>query len=197
MRQEVYAAFTRWLERYTPPRHMQGSDQAMQDEADALMRAIARHTPRAGAVEWIDNVLAHLDETMKTRAWPSVSEVTRAARDIASDMIPAGEARDVTAEDAERKELELYARRIKRGDAIGEHWIYGSGAARLLERAYITNDDLDPYRSGLFFSWKNVYGAEIAREKEQAARNRHDEAVALLPVIRREREEMERTRAGR
>jgi hypothetical protein len=53
-----------------------------------------------------------------------------------------------------------------------------------LERG-ATEEELDAYRSGLFFNFKDVWGLEEARRVEGEYRRRHDDALTLAGKPRR------------
>jgi len=77
---EITERFTEWLDRYSPPRHFAKDAKAMQAEADALLKTIIRNAPSTGYTAWIGEMLERLSGEMKTRAWPTVGEMTQACR---------------------------------------------------------------------------------------------------------------------
>lgn len=77
---EMSKSLSRWLDRYSPPAAMKDKPQAIQDEADALLRALMFVAPQTGYMQWLDRVLDRLAMSMKTRAWPTVFEVSQAAK---------------------------------------------------------------------------------------------------------------------
>lgn len=77
---ELSERFTEWLDRYSPPRHMATNPKAMQAEADALLGILARYAPREGYAAWVVEILDRLSSGMKTRAWPTVGEMTEVCK---------------------------------------------------------------------------------------------------------------------
>lgn len=77
---EISARFTRWLKRFSPPRQIANDREAMQDDADALLRIILEQAPRADCLAWYDDAIHRLEVGMNTRAWPAPGEVMKACR---------------------------------------------------------------------------------------------------------------------
>lgn len=77
---EVSQVFTRWLDRYSPPQSIKEKPQAVQDEADNLLRTLIRCAPQENARQWTERVLVLVSDRMKTRAWPTASEILDAAK---------------------------------------------------------------------------------------------------------------------
>ena len=94
---EITQAFTRWLDRYSPPASIKDKPQAMQDEADMLLRALIRSAPGTNVGQWTERVLERVSERMKTRAWPTVFEISDAAKSF--------NANDGAREDCDRSKL--------------------------------------------------------------------------------------------
>jgi hypothetical protein len=172
-RREVLSeAFNRFLDRYAPPMHMRNSPDTMQAEADALFRMVMKFAPVTGYETWLDEVLEQLSYQMKTRAWPTVHEVGAAARNVSKTRPSAANASDKPAVDP----LQRYANRIKAGEPVGDGYLYGRNAVEMLERGLISEAELRPYRSALFFSMKDVWGEAAARAKEAEFIRRHEMA---------------------
>jgi hypothetical protein len=72
------------LRRLSPPRHVAGNPQAMQDEVASLSRIINQRAPSQGYVEWWGKFEDELLRRMKTRAWPIVGEIEGAAQAVAA-----------------------------------------------------------------------------------------------------------------
>lgn len=77
-----------------------------------------------------------------------------------------------------RGEHQIAAKRIKSGELVGDTWLFGRGAVELLKLNLVTEDDLRPYRSALYFSAKNVGGRDYADAIEANMLTRHERAVA-------------------
>lgn len=73
------------LERMSPPRSIAANLGAQQGEVAALVRAILAAAPSQGYADWWAKFEDALLCRLKTRAWPIISEVHAAARDIAGE----------------------------------------------------------------------------------------------------------------
>jgi len=149
----------RWLERYSPPLSLRANPRAMQDETTALLKILVRKAPNEGYLQWCQDVFEECSKLMKTRAWPTVNELGSACSAMAR--------RGGNIPNAlwEMDPLALAARRIKSGEPVGDGYIYGHLAHQLLTAGMVTEDDLKPYRSGLFFMMKDAWGLVAGRDK--------------------------------
>jgi hypothetical protein len=89
---EITERFTEWLDRYTAPRGISNAPKAMQQEADALLNCFIKAAPTSGYSQWIEEKLEALSVSMKTRAWPTVGEVTGVLKTRAAGNVSANEA---------------------------------------------------------------------------------------------------------
>lgn len=76
-----------YLERRTPPKNITGREgeemtQAMKDEIASLFRAIDRLAPKDGYDDWWNRFEDAVLRNEKTRAWPIVGDLQRAAEAI-------------------------------------------------------------------------------------------------------------------
>lgn len=175
--EDIATRFNEWLDRYSPPRHMADNERALQAEVNALLHPILRFAPKSGWGQWLDGTLASLDAKMKTRAWPTVSEVTSACQGAARAAAEAGVKADFTL-----NPVRVVANRMQAGDAVGEEWLYGRRAVELERACLVGADRMQAYRSALFFSWKNAYGEPAALRMEAEAKARHARAEDLGPL---------------
>lgn len=165
---------TKYLDRRFPPRGMSADAQA--EEFRALLRAVIKLAPEEGYQEWWPKLEDSLDSIMQTRSWPTVNQIRAAAKLVGKNT-------------AEKKSewvldpVKIAAKAIRAGEAVGDEWIYGVRAASLLSE--LSEDDLTPYRSSLFFRTKKLLGEEKARQVERQYRHKHDAARdgAGLPPI--------------
>ena len=67
-------------------------ERAQADELAALGRAVDRSAPTTGYEAWWSRFEDALLETLKTRAWPTVSEIARAAERIRGQQVAAAQA---------------------------------------------------------------------------------------------------------
>lgn len=166
-RTEVIAeTFRRWLERFSPPASIKGNGRAMQDAADALLRVLLKFAPQDEYGAFVNRALDTAEFQMKTRAWPTVHELGAACSNVRKEM-------PVSEGGSTMDPHEIAARKIHNRQPVGDGWIYGRGAHELVERGLVRDSDLIPYRSGLFFQMKDVYGEETAIAMENDYRRRH------------------------
>lgn len=174
--EEIAAVLRRWLERFSPPASIKDNPRAAQDSADALLRILLKYAPPADYVPWAHRALDQTEAQMKTRAWPTVHELGAACINMRKDEPKRGEA--ATSLDP----FEIAAKRIRNGDAVGDMWIYGHHAHEIVARGMVTEAQLQPYRSGLFFQMKSAWGEDAAISAEAEFRRRH---AASAPIYNR------------
>lgn len=165
-----------FLDRRTMPRLFEGKPAAIKAEVDALTAAVARYAPQGDALrEWWPGFEARLAEANQTRVWPSEGEVKAAAI--------AGRAPAVAAQlqsTPDEMALEIAAKRIAAGEAVGDGFLYGRQALDLERRGMVSPADLRKYRSALYFTLKETYVEAIARRMEAELIARHDAARDLV-----------------
>lgn len=173
---EIAGMLRRWLERFSPPASIKDNPRAAQDSADALLRVLLKYAPPSDYVPWINQALDQTEMQMKTRAWPTVHEIGAVCSNMRKDEPKRGG--HATSLDY----FEMTARRIHNGDAIGDMWIYGHHAHEIVARGLVSEAQLQPYRSGLFFQMKDAWGEDAARSAEAEFRRRH---AAAAPVYQK------------
>lgn len=160
----------RFLDRKTMPRRLEGKPVAMDDEIGALLAAVLRQAPRGAdaLADWWPAFEASLGE-MCGGMWPTEKEITDAGRK---------HVRAVRSEaaDTDMTPAAINARRMERGEAVGEHFIWGSGAVEMIAGRLVSEDVMTRYRSAWFFGLVEVYGGDKAREIEDKAKARHEAA---------------------
>lgn len=72
--------FNKWLERFSPPRQIASNREAMQADANSLLRIILDHAPAEGWQDWYSDMIRKLEAGMTTRSWPAPGELVRACR---------------------------------------------------------------------------------------------------------------------
>lgn len=160
-----------YLERRAIPRNLHGNEKAQADEFAALVRSVNRLAPEENFQEWWPRLEDRLDAMLTTRAWPTVNEIRGAAK-LVSKSGPVV----VGGNEWSLDPLKISARRIKEKQAVGDEWIYGKGAAELVSTSAVSEEDLKPYRSSLFFSEKSVVGDDIALQRERERQVKHNDA---------------------
>lgn len=168
---EIARQFQDWLQRYSPPQSIKANPKAMQAEADALLKVVLRFAPQDGYNGWVAEALEQCAYSMKTRAWPTVNELGAACSNRRKEAREAFT--DLT---KPQDDFERYAERIQKKLPVGDGWIYGRNAWEMLDRGLVTEADLQPYRSSLFFTMKDTWGEERALAVEAEFKRRHEEA---------------------
>ncbi|WP_417273487.1 hypothetical protein [Celeribacter halophilus] len=153
---EVAQVLTIFLERHSPPTNMRNNKQAQQDEAEHLLDVLLRYAPQEGAGSWTKLVLKAVAENAKTRAWPIVREVEQVAKAMRPNRHPAT-SRKQTVDD-----IQINARRINNGEAVGDRWLFGDRAKNLVESGLVTMERIEQLRSALYEHCASVYGKERA-----------------------------------
>jgi hypothetical protein len=166
--------FGLWLERYSPRRALQGNSEALQAEVKALLRVIKKYAPMNDYLSWLSRVTEALDFMMKTSAWPTVNEVGSAC--IATNKEAA---RKAPSEAISLDPIEVNAKRMNAGEAVGDGYLYGRDAVTLLRGNHVSLDVMTKYRSALFFSAKDVWGEELALRAEARWKAKHADAEEL------------------
>ena len=166
--------FGKWLERYSPRRALQGNSEAMQAEVNALMKVIKKFAPMSDYLSWLSKVTDTLDFRMKTSAWPTVNEVGSACVAVGKDRAKSGPS-DVFSLDP----IDVNAKRMNSGEAVGDGFLYGRDAVELLRSGKVSMEIMTKYRSSLFFSAKDVWGEEIALKREAEWKAKHAAAEQL------------------
>jgi hypothetical protein len=167
--------FNGWLERYSPPRVMAERPDAAQQEADTLLRIVARHAPANGYAEWLEGVLRALTEGMTARTWPTGGEVSKACRDASRMTVAPKVAENGWTMDP----AQVAAKRMSAGEAVGEDWLYGVNACEVISRGLVDRDTMERYRSAAFLTRRAFYSEGDAFEWEAWAKKRHEDAKVL------------------
>lgn len=167
---------TDFLRQYQRPSHLDEEGclreiAAIAEELNSLVSASL--SPDAFKTR-IEAAFRHLRKTYTMRQWPmpahfvKAMEATTPRTDDASQIAS-------PVDDKER----LIAQRMMEGEAVGDGWLYGRGAVKLLREGLVTQGVMKQYRSALYFGAKDVGGQEYADRLEAKLLRRHDEAVAL------------------
>lgn len=178
---EIARQFAEWAERLTPPQGIKNNPKAMQAEWDALLKVLLRYAPQDGYHQWVEGALEHCAMTLRTRAWPTVNELGAACVNHRKET----RSFNANPEAVRQKDtFEINADRIHAKSPVGDGWIYGANAVELINRGLVTEADLEPYRSGLFFSMRENWGEEKALAVEREFKRRHAEAKNLAQIAK-------------
>lgn len=169
---EISGILLRWLERYVPPAAMKENARAQQDEAESLLAVLLKFAPAPEPGQWVHRVLRSLDYRVnKYRSWPTTAELAEACSDILKD-----DPKSPRAEGLDMRPEAITARRMEKGEPVGESWLYGRQACELIASGLITKAQMDAYRSGAFLQRREAYGEAEAIAWEAEAKQRHEDA---------------------
>lgn len=172
---EISGIFTRWLERYSPPAHMRDNSRAQQDEVTALLGVLLRFAPENGYMDFLAKVIDQIELQMKTRAWPTKGEICAVCIDVRKSL---QQSQMDKTNSVNMTDVAIAARRMHRGEPIGENWLYGINACELIRRDLVDQNTLDSYRRGAFLERRASYGEAEALKWEAEAKARHMAAQA-------------------
>ena len=180
----LFEQLNRFLARRTMPRALEGKPQAQEDEMSSLMKVVRRFAPRDDVGEWWAKVEANLEQQGQTRSWPHAGEISSAAKPLVAAR------RSQIAEQGDFDPLMIAARKIERKEPVGDCYLYGRAAAEMIERGMVTDAQLRPLRSALYFAMKDAWGEDKAKQIEGEMIARYDSMKAALPQIGRQRAAM-------
>lgn len=163
----------RYLDRRSMPQGFKDKQLAIRDEIQALAKTLFRLAPVNGYQDWWDDFSERLAEDAKTRAWPTQGEMKDAAKAIRKSGVQPLRANDEAAFNA----MENAAKRIRAKEPVGEEWIYGRCCVEMMDAHMITDADLAPYRSALFFADRDTIDEETAIQRERERKERHRQAL--------------------
>lgn len=163
----------RYLDRRSMPQGFKDKQQAIRDEIQALAKTLFRLAPVNGYQDWWDDFSERLAEDAKTRAWPTQGEMSDAAKAIRKSGVQPLRAND----EAAFNPAEVAAKRIRAKEPVGEEWIYGRCCVEMMDAHMITDADLAPYRSALFFADREIIDEETAIQRERERKERHRQAL--------------------
>lgn len=183
---DIKAALTRWLDRYSPPASMKNNPQAVQDEVMGLLRLLLRHAPAINYDDWVAEVLERCSQVMKTRAYPTQHELGAECANYRKEMHTAGIGQGPSEGWSVDPAL-FTSNKMARGEVVGEAWLYGISACEVIARKLISRETMEAYRSGAFLARRAMYGEEGARIWETDAKERHEAAKGLWRTRNSER----------
>jgi hypothetical protein len=161
----LYRSDTAVLAGYEEPNHL--SDAALIAEVNMLVEEINALIPKQVTVETMPTVLVEARTCLRrrhgARTWPT-SKVLQAAMTDAVQNKAKLIAGEIKAE-INLSQENLAAKRIRERQPVGENWLYGPKANRLLEKGLITLDDLELYRQGHRQNLIDLHGESGATTK--------------------------------
>lgn len=150
----------------------------LRSTAEAINKRLPASLSRESLEEVCDDIFQAVSESYRGKEWPDVAIFAKCAEERGASAARAAPVDHVF------DTVQINLRRLQRGDFLGDEWIYGRRAVELLESG-ATEEQLDAYRSGLFFNFRDVWGQEPAVAKELEFRRKHDDALTAAGKPRR------------
>lgn len=184
---DITARVSRFLDRKSAPRRLDGKPLAQEDEISALCSAVIRNAPRNTdrLAQWWPIFESLLSEECG-HGWPTEKEIKEAAKK-ATDSLPKPAA--PTPADEQDAHYGIVATKMLNGNDVSEGYLYGVEAVELLKRGLVTTDILSRYRSNAYFARVRQYGEDTARQWEAERKAAHKSAWDGYDAVQRQRAE--------
>lgn len=168
-----------YLEGKTVPSRLAGAEKKKPraQAQEFLERALLREAPRnlQDAEPWLEGVLQTLEESLKHSVWPTTQELVEAiaawgrkigaaTRNKPTKTPPHSSGAQSSNPEVVPHDWLIHASRIKAGEPVSEHALWGNTAEGMLQAGLVTLEQLNTYRRGLAREAEQVWG------KEEAAR---------------------------
>lgn len=164
------------LHRYRMPEHL--SDDAIRDEVNLLVEDVNKLIPNEYVEADLQALLIEVNSGVRRRhgaqGWPP-ARVLIAATEDAVQVVSAAKVKASSAPKP-NDPLEAAAGRMRRGEAVGDFYLWGRCAVEMLHRGLIGLPRIESYRDAVIARRRETYGdtATDAWLAEMAAR--HDSA---------------------
>ena len=172
---EIAECLSRWLDRYAVPVHLRGKVEASQAEAECLARVLCKFAPATNYITFLNQVFDHVDFHARTRFWPAVAELKEACCNVSKGA----KLLNQTEGALNLRPLAIIARKMRRGEPVGEAYLWGIGAVELIAERLVDEATMRGYRIAAFNDRKAAYGEEAALRWEAEAKARHEDAKVL------------------
>jgi hypothetical protein len=156
------------ITRYERPAHL-AHDKARLELADMAEDLNAIIPSRLTAEEYqsiLDKAARTIRAKNRTRSWPTIALVCQAIRENLPTPAPANQASAAPKSLDRTRSMVINAGRIKRREPVGECWITGNDAEKLIAQKLIDRSDLKPYLDHLA-EQAAAQEAEIERGNER------------------------------
>ena len=153
-KRQISAWLMQTLKRYEVPSHM--DEDACREEMVLMVEDINSEIPKlneSGMKYLLEKVAQYVRKNQSSRKWPTINIFTKGVKEYRDKMDD-----DLVIQEAP-KDFDpslINAKRIKNLESVGEWWIVGGGAQKLLQQNLITEDDLKPYMN--FLASRNKSG---------------------------------------
>ena len=133
------------LEGYATPKHL-NTRQKEEDEARNIVRMLNQKFPNDTTEDHIrgtmDRAMLKLKEAHKSRTWPTAAAISAA---VSKSMSTAKSSLPKSNGTWKPDSLEINAKRIKAGEPVGQMYIQGKLAERMVRDGLVTEEELAPY----------------------------------------------------
>ncbi|MEO1538504.1 MAG: hypothetical protein AAFR73_12325 [Pseudomonadota bacterium] len=181
VRTEVIAKiFQAWLKRYSPPNVIKNDADVMKDERDSLLRVILKFAPSQDYDAWVHRALDALEYQMKTRAWPTKSELGAVCANLRKEV-----GVEAASDNWALNPVKVSANRMNEGKPVGDDYLYGKRCVEMMATGEVDRETLRKYWSAYYFNLKHVLGDEAEAHrieaemiaKHEAAEHAHSQAT--------------------
>lgn len=163
-----------FLRQYQPPPNLdnEGRLAEIRATAEEINFLISASSNQESLAARVDDCFRQIRRTYSQRTWPTTSHFVKA-------MEATSRAVQTPVSSEPLDDLKIIAAKMSAGEAVGDGWLFGRNAVRLLRSGLVTTDQVRKYRSALFFSARDVGGKEYADRIEAELIERHDAGVAI------------------
>lgn len=175
----ITAKLNEFLRLYRRPEHLDqnGALIELREMAEEMNSLIPTSFAPSDLEGRITDALRFVRQTYKGRAWPTVSHMVDAMERVATRKGAVA-----VTDEAPKWQLDplaIAARRMNEGEHVGDGWLYGRDALRLMASGLVPAETFRKYRSALYFDAKAKSGEDNARTMEANWIARHEAAEAL------------------
>lgn len=141
----ILSELIKMMQGYATPKHL-NTQAKQEDEARNIVRMLNQKFPNDTTEDHIrgtmDRAMLKLKEAHKSRTWPTAADISAAvskSMSTSKSSLPSGNAT------WKPDSLEINAKRIKAGEPVGQMYIQGKLAERMVRDGLVTEDELAPY----------------------------------------------------
>jgi hypothetical protein len=141
----ILSELVKMMQGYATPKHL-NTRAKEEDEARNIVRMLNQKFPNDTTEDHIrgtmDRAMLKLKEAHKSRTWPTAADISAAvskSMSTSKSSLPTGNGT------WKPNSLEINAKRIKAGEPVGQMYIQGKLAERMVRDGLVTEEELAPY----------------------------------------------------
>jgi hypothetical protein len=141
----ILSELIKMMQGYATPKHL-NTRAKEEEEARNIVRMLNQKFPNDTTEDHIrgtmDRAMLKLKEAHKSRTWPTAADISAAvskSMSTSKSSLPSGNAT------WKPDSLEINAKRIKAGEPVGQMYIQGKLAERMVRDGLVTEEQLAPY----------------------------------------------------